>query len=66
MSELTEAEMRSIAWRKHYLPKAIIKARTKLEKLEREAIECGRPDLVLRADAVNETWDMALRDREVM
>ncbi|MCR4298252.1 MAG: hypothetical protein NUV75_05805 [Gallionella sp.] len=44
MPELTEAEIRSIEWRKHYLPKAIRRTRDKLEKLEREAIECGRPE----------------------
>lgn len=75
LSELTEAEMRSIEWRKHYLPKAIRNARAKLEQLEREAIDCGRSDLVLdmekylNADAINRAWESEialgkLRDRE--
>ena len=75
MPELSEAEMRSIEWRKHYLPKAIRNARAKLEQLEREAIDCGRIDLVmdidkyLNADAINRAWDTEiaigrLHDRE--
>lgn len=56
MPELSEAEINYTLRRYRYLPVAIRKARDKLARLEREAIECGRIDLVAD-ETVNHAWD---------